>query len=35
MVGGGVKNVAPFVVLVLILMVRPYGLFGRKEIERL
>jgi branched-chain amino acid transport system permease protein len=35
MVGGGVKNIAPFVVLVLILMVRPYGLFGRKDIERL
>ena len=35
LVGGGVKNVAPFVILVLILMVRPYGLFGRKEIERL
>ncbi len=34
-VGGGVKEVAPFVVLVLILMVKPYGLFGKKEIERL
>jgi branched-chain amino acid transport system permease protein len=33
--GGGVKEVAPFVVLVLILMVRPYGLFGTvEEIER-
>jgi branched-chain amino acid transport system permease protein len=32
--GGGVKEVAPFVFLVLILMVRPYGLFGTKEIER-
>ena len=32
--GGGVKEVAPFVVLVLILMVRPYGLFGKVEIER-
>jgi len=34
-VGGGVKDVAPFVILVLILLVRPYGLFGREEIERL
>jgi branched-chain amino acid transport system permease protein len=33
--GAGVKEVAPFVVLVLILMVRPYGLFGTREIERL
>jgi branched-chain amino acid transport system permease protein len=32
--GGGVKEVAPFVFLVLILMIRPYGLFGTKEIER-
>ena len=32
--GGGVKEVAPFVFLVLILMVKPYGLFGTKEIER-
>ena len=32
---GGVKEVAPFVVLVLILLFKPYGLFGKKEIERL
>ena len=32
--GGGVKEVAPFVALVLILMIRPYGLFGTEEIER-
>ncbi len=32
--GGGVKEVAPFVALVLILMVRPYGLFGKVRIER-
>jgi len=31
--GGGVKEVAPFVFLVLILMVKPYGLFGTEEIE--
>jgi len=30
----GVKEVAPYVILVLILMVKPYGLFGTKEIER-
>jgi branched-chain amino acid transport system permease protein len=33
--GGAVKDVVPFVFLVLILMVRPYGLFGTREIERL
>jgi branched-chain amino acid transport system permease protein len=32
--GGGVKEVAPFVVLVLILMLRPYGFFGKAVIER-
>ncbi|HKC61484.1 MAG TPA: branched-chain amino acid ABC transporter permease [Myxococcales bacterium] len=32
--GGGVKEVAPFVALVLILMVRPYGFFGKVRIER-
>ncbi|GAW92677.1 branched-chain amino acid ABC transporter permease [Calderihabitans maritimus] len=32
--GGGVKEVAPFVVLVFILMIKPYGLFGKEEIER-
>jgi branched-chain amino acid transport system permease protein len=34
LVGGGVKEAAPFVALVLILMVRPYGLFGKVHIER-
>ncbi len=32
--GGGVKEVAPFVILVLILMVKPYGLFGKVHIDR-
>lgn len=34
LVGGGLKEVMPFIILVLILMVKPYGLFGKKEIER-
>jgi branched-chain amino acid transport system permease protein len=32
--GGGVKEVVPFVVLVIILMIRPYGIFGKPIIER-
>jgi branched-chain amino acid transport system permease protein len=32
--GGGVKEVVPFVILVIILLVRPYGLFGKEVIER-
>ena len=31
---GGFKEVASFVILVVILMIKPYGLFGTKEIER-
>lgn len=30
----GVKEVAPYIFLVIILMIKPYGLFGTKEIER-
>lgn len=30
----GIKEVAPFIALVLILLVRPYGLFGKEIIER-
>jgi len=33
--GGGVKDVAPFVFLVIMLMIKPYGLFGKVNIERL
>jgi branched-chain amino acid transport system permease protein len=32
--GGGVKEVAPFLALVLILTIKPYGLFGKVKIER-
>ncbi len=34
-VGGGMRDVAPFVVLMFILIVRPHGLFGWKGIERI
>ncbi len=32
--GGGTGDVFPFVVLILILLIKPYGLFGTVEIER-
>ncbi len=32
--GGGTKEVVPFVVLVIIIMIRPYGIFGKEIIER-
>jgi branched-chain amino acid transport system permease protein len=31
---GGFKEVASFIILILILMIKPYGLFGSKEVER-
>jgi branched-chain amino acid transport system permease protein len=31
---GGLDGVMPFVVLIIVLMIRPYGLFGRPQIER-
>ena len=34
LIGGGAKGIAPFFILVIILMVRPYGLFGKELIER-
>ncbi|WP_202079317.1 branched-chain amino acid ABC transporter permease [Caldalkalibacillus salinus] len=34
LVGGGVKEVVPFIILVIVLMMKPYGLFGKQEIER-
>ncbi len=35
LVGGGVETVFPFVILLIVLVVRPYGLFGLKEVERI
>ena len=33
-VGQGLREIAGFVVIIIVLMVRPYGLFGNREIER-
>src|SRR6266478_6303998 len=33
-VGGGTKDFAPYVLMILVLMVRPEGIFGRRRIER-
>lgn len=35
LVGGGIKDVAGYVVLLLVLLIRPYGLFGLVKIERI
>jgi branched-chain amino acid transport system permease protein len=33
-VGGGFSQITPLLLLLVVLMVRPYGLFGRERIER-
>jgi branched-chain amino acid transport system permease protein len=33
-VGGGLQTVVPFIVIALVLLVKPYGLFGQTRIER-
>jgi branched-chain amino acid transport system permease protein len=33
-VGGGLKDFVPYVLMLAVLMIRPYGLFGREVIER-
>jgi len=35
MVGGGIQTVFAYIVMVLVLMVRPHGFFGLKRIERI
>ncbi|MDO9351420.1 MAG: branched-chain amino acid ABC transporter permease, partial [Deltaproteobacteria bacterium] len=34
LVGGGLKDVAAYALLLIVLLVKPYGLFGLKRIER-
>jgi len=34
MLGGGIKEITSFVILIAILMIKPYGLFGKQEIVR-
>ena len=33
-VGGGTKDFAPYVLMIIMLMFKPYGLFGKRKIER-
>jgi len=34
LVGGGIKEIFPYIILVIVLLFRPHGLFGLKRIER-
>jgi len=33
-VGGGTKDFAPYLLMIIVLMIRPYGMFGKRQIER-
>ena len=33
-VGGGTKDFAPYILMIVALMFRPYGIFGKRRIER-
>lgn len=35
LVGGGTKDFVPYVLMIIVLMVRPYGLFGKRKIQRI
>lgn len=34
LIGGGLKEVVPFIIVLLILMIKPHGLFGKGSMER-
>lgn len=34
-IGGGVNDIVPFIIIIIVLLIRPYGLFGLKRIERI
>ncbi|MBL6952521.1 MAG: branched-chain amino acid ABC transporter permease [Alphaproteobacteria bacterium] len=34
-VGGGTKDFTPYVLMIIVLMIRPYGIFGKPTIERI
>lgn len=34
LVGGGTKDFTPYLIMIVVLMVKPYGLFGQENIER-
>jgi branched-chain amino acid transport system permease protein len=34
LIGGGAKDLFPFVIMIIVLMIKPYGLFGTVEVEK-
>ena len=35
LVGGGIKDIFPYIILIVVLLIKPYGLFGLVRIERI
>lgn len=35
LVGGGIKDIFPYIILIVVLLIKPYGLFGLERIERI
>jgi branched-chain amino acid transport system permease protein len=31
----GVKDIIPFVIIIIVMIIKPYGLFGEERIERI
>jgi len=34
-VWGGVRDIIPFIIIIIVMVIKPYGLFGEKRIERI
>lgn len=32
---GGVRDVIPFIIIIIVMVIKPFGLFGEKRIERI
>jgi len=32
---GGVKDIIPFFIIIIVMVIKPYGLFGEERIERI
>ena len=35
LIGPGIKDIIPFIIIIIVMMVKPYGLFGETRIERI
>jgi len=33
--GAGIHEITPYLIMILVLLIRPYGLFGTRKVERI